>query len=631
MSTSRKGRAPEKVFRPASAFLLLSLISLPFLSSRPLPDADIPCEWTGVDRVVAVADLHGDCDRFVFILAHPAVGLVDADLRWTGGKTHLVQLGDIMDRGTDARKIFDLLIRLEKEAEDAGGMVHVLLGNHEEMNITGIALDYPDYVTVEQFVSFLPDEFRADREAEYLKTLPPEERKRAEDEGLDVMVDDGLASFWKKIMARKDPEAQRAYLSGFNKAYGDWLIRKNAVIKINDVVYAHGGISESYSRRPIHEINSALRSELEFFQGRMRDPRNFSRSFRPRIVYDPDGPLWFRGLGTKNERSAQEEIDRTLANLGARTMVIGHDYFYNRSGRGSSPTIDRRRVARFQEKVWIMDTGISAGSYGGIPSALIYDHGEFRVWGETEDAALQNGIRPPPPKPMTPKEMERFLRTAVITGREPGPGGRTDAWKLILESQGAVLPALFKYIDRRRPDPLADSYRYDLAAYALDKYLGLGFVPPIVERPVDEIPGALQYFVGNAISEEEFKDKGAGPEGQERFERALADLLVFQNLVYDDCRNEKDTLISRDDGKVYRIDFSEAFAPRKDGLPQCTIRRCSRLLYQKLQGWKDKTVAAYVGRFLNEGETAALLARRRLIVRLIQMQIKAVGEANVLF
>jgi len=616
----------REVRRRCQPFFLL-LLALAFLT-RPTPAADIPSEWTGIDRVVAVADLHGDYDRFVFILAHPQVGLIDDELRWTGGKTHLVQLGDIVDRGPRAREIIDLLMRLEKEAAAAGGMVHALLGNHEEMNITGIALDYPGYVTVEQFVSFLPEDFRRERESEYLKALSPEDRKRAEIEGLDVHADDRLADFWRKIMAAKDPDAMRAYVLGFNEACGDWLVKKNTVIKINDVVYAHGGITETLSKWPIREINQVMRSELEFFQGRMRNPQQYGKPFHPKLVYDPDSPLWFRGLATKNEAAAQAEIDRTLANLGARAIVVGHNYF--RFSSGASPTIERRNVARFQDKVWIMDTGISCGSYGGVPSALIYEHGEFRVWGETEEVAARSGIRLPPPKPLMSREMEAFLRTAAVTAHGPGPGGRTDAWRLTLEARGIVLDALFRYIDRRRPDPLADSFKYDLAAYALNKYLGLSYVPPIIERTVENVPGALQAFISRARPMTDFREKKAVPPDPEAFERAMADLVVFQALVYDDCRNEKDTLVG-EDGRIYRVDFSEAFAPERGDGPGCEIKRCSRLLYRRLLGWEDRTVAAYLGRYLGPEEISALNTRRTFIIRRLRMMIKSLGEANVLF
>ena len=619
MSSNRKGRSGHRLL-----FLFLSVVLLFRLS----PAADIPYVWTGVDRIVAVADLHGDYDRFVFILTQPGVGVLDEELRWVAGKTHLVQLGDITDRGPDARKIFDLLIRLEKEAAAVGGMVHVLIGNHEEMNITGISLDYPNYVTVEQFVDFLPESYRKAKEAEYLKALSPEARKTAEESGLDVATNESLASFWREILGRRDPEARKAYVLGFNDAYGDWLLQKNVIIKINDVIFVHGGVSEAFSKWPLREINSVMRTELEFFQGRMRNPQQYRHPFKPKIVYDPDSPLWYRGLAKGSEESARSEVDRILANLGARAMVIGHNFF--RFNNGSSPVIEKKNVARFQDRVWIMDTGIS-GSYGGIPSALIYDQGDFKVWGETEEVAARTVVKLPPPKVLSPKEMEDFLRTASVVGRGPGPGGRTDAWRLTLEAGGTVRTALFKYIDRRRPDPLADSYKYDLAAYALDKYLVLGFVPPIVEYRVDQTPGALQTFVANSISEVDRKERHLDPRDPEAFEKSMTDLKVFQNLVYDDCRNEKDTLVGRDDGKIFRVDFSEAFVPKIDTVPHCDIHRCSRLLYKKLNGWDDKTVAGLMAPYLNEEEIRALNSRRELIFRYIQKRIELAGEANVLF
>ncbi|MBE3124804.1 MAG: metallophosphoesterase [Acidobacteria bacterium] len=619
MSSNRKGRSGHRLI-----FLFLSVVFLFRLS----PAADIPYVWTGVDRIVAVADLHGDYDRFIFILTQPGVGVLDEELHWVAGKTHLVQLGDIMDRGPDARKIFNLLIRLEKEAAAVGGMVHALIGNHEEMNIAGISLDYPNYVTVEQFVDFLPESYRKAKEAEYLKTLSPEERKTAEEGGLDVATDGSLASFWREILDRRDPEARKAYVLGFNDAYGDWLLQKNVIIKINDVIFVHGGVSEAFSKWPLREINTVMRTELEFFQGRMRDPQQYRHPFKPKIVYNPDSPLWSRGLAKGSEESARSEIDRILANLGARAMIIGHNFF--RFNSGSSPVVEKKNVARFQDRVWIMDTGISA-IYGGIPSALIIDHGEFRVWGETEEVAARSAVKLPPPKILSTKEMEDFLRTASVVGRGPGPGGRTDAWRLTLEDGGTVRTALFKYIDRRRPDPLADSYKYELAAYALDKYLVLGYVPPIVEYRVDEVPGGLQVFVGNAISEADRKQQNLTPGDPAAFEKSMTDLRVFENLVYDDCRNEKDTLIGRDDWKIFRVDFSEAFAPKKDTVPHCDIRRCSRLLYKKLLSWDDKTVAGLMTPYLNEEEIRALNARRELIFRYVQKLIEFAGEANVLF
>ncbi len=94
-----------------------------------------PVAWQGIERVVAFADVHGAYAELTALLR--SVGVVDEDLRWTGGRTHLVSLGDLLDRGADSRKVMDLLMRLQGEAATAGGRVHVVLGNHEAMNVLG--------------------------------------------------------------------------------------------------------------------------------------------------------------------------------------------------------------------------------------------------------------------------------------------------------------------------------------------------------------------------------------------------------------------------------------------------------------------------------------------------------------
>ena len=92
-------------------------------------------EWKNVERVVAFADVHGAYSELTALLQ--SQGVVDADLHWKAGRTHLVSLGDLLDRGDDSRKVMDLLMRLQSEAAAAGGRVHVVVGNHEAMNVLG--------------------------------------------------------------------------------------------------------------------------------------------------------------------------------------------------------------------------------------------------------------------------------------------------------------------------------------------------------------------------------------------------------------------------------------------------------------------------------------------------------------
>lgn len=365
---SRSMRASRmKIIRPIRHVFFISIIAvLCFTFSLA---ADRPCEWTGIKKIVAIGDLHGDYDNFIEILK--GVKLVDDSLHWIGGETHLVQTGDILDRGPDARKIFDLIMALEKEAEDAGGMVHMLIGNHEEMNITGIAFDNPRYVTVEQFISFLPDKFREKKERDFKKNF---DKNNNDSENSALTYETELMNYWANIQ-KKDRTAKLEYISFFNDNYGKWIIEHNAVIRINDTVFVHGGISKSYSKRSLKDINSQLRLELEQFRLALKRGKVLRSS--PKIVYDQEGPLWYRGLAIRGEAAFAEEVQTILDNLGVQHMVIAH------TPQRGSRIVSEEYVTRFDESIYIIDTGISE-VYGGFLSALIMEDGDIWLWPEGE-------------------------------------------------------------------------------------------------------------------------------------------------------------------------------------------------------------------------------------------------------
>lgn len=354
---------------------LLNFSSLFLCPARLIGAPPIPCQWTGVEKIVAVGDLHGDYENFVKILK--GTGIVNEKLHWQAGKTHFVQVGDILDRGSDARKIFDLLIELEKEAEQAGAKVHVLIGNHEEMNLTGIAFRYPDYVTLDQFISFLPEGYRQRKEKELRKRIVG-----LQTQGNSNQLEKAINKFWDDL--RKDPGGQRQYLSNFRRTYGVWLLQKNAVIKINGIVFVHGGISENFSTWKIEDINHQLRVELSDLS-RAAETGQTPNVANPRVVYREDGPLWYRELASVSEEELRDEVDRILTNLTATNMVIAHT-----PRLAASP----EAMKRFDGKIWVIDTGISK-VYGGHLSALIIENGEFSVWRENHESIEKTDLPHP--------------------------------------------------------------------------------------------------------------------------------------------------------------------------------------------------------------------------------------------
>jgi hypothetical protein len=155
----------------------------------------------------------------------------------------------------------------------------------------------------------------------------------------------------------------------FNDKYGNWLLRHNIVIKIDDTVFVHGGMSEKYSLWGLQKLNDRYRRELSDMQraGVYGEPLRVSQ---PEIVYRGDSPLWYRDLATVPEQDMQEELDRVLANLDAKHLVIAHT-------PRTAVTISQMR--RFGGRVWIVDTGISK-AYNNNLSALKIIDGEFIVW-----------------------------------------------------------------------------------------------------------------------------------------------------------------------------------------------------------------------------------------------------------
>src|SRR5262245_23268125 len=119
----------KRVFRFSVSLIVLFLALTNFFA---VAAKDSP------ESLVAVGDVHGDFDDFVSILQR--TGLIDKQNHWAGGKTTLVQLGDLLDRGAKPREVMDLMMSLEKQATEAGGRVVSLLGNHEMMNLMG---DWP--------------------------------------------------------------------------------------------------------------------------------------------------------------------------------------------------------------------------------------------------------------------------------------------------------------------------------------------------------------------------------------------------------------------------------------------------------------------------------------------------------
>lgn len=234
------------------------------------------------------------------------------------------------------------------------------------------------------------------------------------------------------------------------------------------------------------------------------------------------------------------------------------------------------------------------------------------------------------------KELEDYLRKAQVCPDKKRAGRRTEAWVLCLTDGKVERRGFFRLTNRLRPHPLPDSYKYDIAAYELNKLLDLNIVPPTVEREVEGRKGMLQLLIEGIITEEVRRNKNIEPPDLEKYKKSLEELTVFENLTYSDSYCAKRDLgdiliIHKEEWKIWRVDFSEAFAPFSELLPECPITRCSQSLYQNLQKLDNDDIKSELSLYLNDEEISALLERKKIIIEKIKKLIEEKGEEAVLF
>lgn len=312
--------------------------------------------YPAADRIVAIGDVHGDMGAFRKSLF--AAGVVDKAGDWSGGKTVLVQVGDQLDRGDDEREIYETLFRLQDSAPASGGAVHILLGNHEMINIE---MDYR-YVTRGGFTDF-------DRDG----GVPP--LPRASKLRIPPPVQKRIKALPKEMRSRARALAPGGPLTV------ELARRAQVAVIVGDNVFVHGGLSPQHLTFGGKPPSAALRT----LQGINEDCRDYMLGIgkRPQVLRGGQSPVWMRDYsrsGLKPGSDSCRMLADTLKMLKARRMIVGH-------------TPQERGInAACSGKVWRIDTGMSA-VYGGVPEAIeITKRGDVRIF-NTQEGAIQGSAR----------------------------------------------------------------------------------------------------------------------------------------------------------------------------------------------------------------------------------------------
>ena len=221
-------------------------------------------KYKKVKKIAALSDIHGQHELAVEILTNHEI--IDNHQNWNYGEGHLVIVGDIFDRGPQVNETLWLLYKLEAQAKEAGGKVHVLLGNHE-------------YMIFQHDLRYIHKKYRV--VSALLKT-----------------------SYTK--------------LYGKNTVMGRWLRSKSTIVKINDNTFVHGGISKEFLEigYNLEKINKIMGESIDIAES-VLDSTGINYHY-----FGENSPVWYRGYFKDN--LPDEEISDILSDIYSKHIVVGH-------------------------------------------------------------------------------------------------------------------------------------------------------------------------------------------------------------------------------------------------------------------------------------------------------------------
>jgi len=238
-------------------------------------------------------------------------------------------------------------------------------------------------------------------------------------------------------------------------------------------------------------------------------------------------------------------------------------------------------------------------------------------------------------------QIKQFLLTAKVIRSRPANKGITSTFRLTL-SDGTLThdahfqpvdehKSIMKFSDGRTEMNFVDSYKNNLAAYALAELIGFDDMMPVyVERKVDGKMGSLSWWLPVKMDDADRVKRKLDPPDKEAWNNQMYKIRVFDNLVYDTDPNLTNVLIG-EDWKLWRVDFSRGFRSFKDVKDPKDLVRCDRQLFEKLKALDADQLMEKTKPYLAKDEVKGVTARRDKIVAYFQKLIAEKGENEVLY
>jgi hypothetical protein len=244
--------------------------------------------------------------------------------------------------------------------------------------------------------------------------------------------------------------------------------------------------------------------------------------------------------------------------------------------------------------------------------------------------------------PLSGEAAETFLKTAEVVRKKGLSIGITNSSQYTLSDGTRTCRAVWKTIDEFKRGvtslegggvivDFSDSWKHEVAAYELDKLIGLGLVPPTVERTFGRTAGSLQMWVEKAMTESDRKQRKLAPPEPRVWNEQMYKVRLLHQLTFNtDYRNIRNVLID-ESFRVYAIDSSRAFAVYEDLRAEQELLRFPRAVIEALKTLDRAALDTRLGRWLSGPQIGTLLKRRDKLVALVERRVKEQGEAAILF
>jgi len=622
------GSTAVELSRLARVAILLTVTL--FVSSSSVGGETTKWRWSNVERVVAVADIHGAYEAFVEVLQN--AGLIVSEHAWHGGAAHLVIIGDILDRGAGSRAAMELIMELEQQSMGAGGRVHTVLGNHEIMNLVGDL----SYVALGEYAAYAKDEDPRQREAVRSRYARVNAEKFPDPEQL-------LAAFNKQ-----HPPGFFGHRAAFasNGKFGQWLLNKPVLLVVNDSAFAHGGLGEAVVSSDLTSLNERYSASLRGYVRNLEIlldagvlnvgddfyahsrivadylaeqaatgrsiPANITaaaeqlESYYRADLFGGKSAIWYRGNVTCNTAISAGRLAKALHTIAAKRLLIGH-----------APTVSHRVVSRFDGMVIRADTGMLTEHYQGQASAV-------EIQGDKVAVFYQNEAQPIQPRVLGRRvgsqsgdlgdsELEALLRSAPLSIGALNPDGSQ-----VVTVGGGGKQIKARFIPASGKAKRGVVFTPEVAAYRLDKLLGIDSVPVTVLREVGGKQGALQLTFDSAIDEAQRAEQRKGGDAWCPLREQFNLMYAFDVLIRNEARTPATMLYPGANWQLVTRGYEKAFGTqtKRPAYLKNVPVKLTETLAERLRALDESTAQAALGDVLGAKRIGALLKRRDALLAL---------------